>query len=177
MKTTIFLFHPHIDKSTANAALIKNANVEVRDIYHLYPDGNIDVKAEQAALLKTDRVVLQFPMYWFSSPSLFKKWEDLVYEHGWAYGRTGHALENKEVLLAVTAGAKASEYQPTGKWHHSFTEYLLPIIATSEGVGMRVLKPFIVGGAFYLNEAELSRYAQKYHQILTDPDYGKKEGK
>lgn len=176
MKTTIFLFHPNIAKSTANAALIKDANVEVRDIYRLYPDGKIDVKAEQEALLRTDRVVLQFPMYWFSSPALFKKWEDLVYEHGWAYGSKGHALENKEVLLAVTAGAKAAEYQASGKWHHTFNEYLLPIIATSEGVGMKVLKPFIVGGAFYLDSAELGEYAQRYHQILVDPDYGKKEG-
>ncbi|CAJ1182795.1 Glutathione-regulated potassium-efflux system ancillary protein KefF [Companilactobacillus paralimentarius] len=59
MKTTIFLFHPNLKESRANAALIKDTDIEVRDIYTLYPDGNIDVKAEQNALTKTDRIGLK----------------------------------------------------------------------------------------------------------------------
>ena len=81
MKTTIFLFHPNLKNSTVNQALAqaaKEAGFEVRDLYSLYPDEKIDVKAEQAALEGTDRIVLQFPMYWYSCPPLLKKWEDLV---------------------------------------------------------------------------------------------------
>lgn len=73
MKTTIFLFHPNLAESKINARMVKDINVEVRNIYALYPDGKIDVQKEQAALAKTDRIVFQFPMYWYSTPSLMKK--------------------------------------------------------------------------------------------------------
>lgn len=66
MKTTVFVTHPNINQSRVNSALAKGAasltGVEVRYLYDLYPDGKIDVVAEQAALEKTDRIVLQFPM-------------------------------------------------------------------------------------------------------------------
>lgn len=84
MKTTIFLFHPDLKESSVNQALIKNITTEVRNIYELYPDENINIKAEQYALLRSDRIVFQFPMYWYSIPPLMKKWFDLVFEHGWA---------------------------------------------------------------------------------------------
>lgn len=29
---------------------------------------------------------MQHPFYWYSTPALLKEWQDLVLEHGWAYG-------------------------------------------------------------------------------------------
>lgn len=78
MKTTIFLFHPAFAHSRANAALVHNSPVEVRDLYQLYPTELIDVAAEQAALSAADRIVWQFPLYWYSGPGLMKKWLDQV---------------------------------------------------------------------------------------------------
>ncbi|MBB1068898.1 NAD(P)H-dependent oxidoreductase [Limosilactobacillus sp. RRLNB_1_1] len=173
MKTTIFLFHPNIQESKTNAALIKGIGVEVRDIYKLYPDGEINVKREQEALLQADRIILQFPMYWFSSPSLLKEWQDLVLEHGWAYGSQGHALEGKEVMITITMGVLADEYQPNGKQKHTVDEYLLPVKATMKYVGMTYLKPFIVSGAFYLNDEQRDEYAFKYRQVIQKPNYSK----
>ncbi|MGM9905783.1 NAD(P)H-dependent oxidoreductase, partial [Lactobacillus sp.] len=114
MKTTIFLFHPDLTASKVNRALAaaaSEAGFEVRDLYRLYPDWEIDVQAEQAAMEASDRIVLQFPMYWYSCPPLLKKWEDLVLEYGWAYGSTGTKLHGKELLLAVSPGAPADNYQ------------------------------------------------------------------
>lgn len=171
MKTTIFLFHPNLKESRANAVLIKNTDIEVRDIYALYPDGNIDVKAEQSALARSDRIVWQFPMYWYSGPSLLKKWQDLVLEHGWAYGHKGHALDGKELMLSVTVGANEKEYQVGGKQGHTIIEYLFPMTRTAKYTGMKVLKPFIVDGVFHISDGELMSEAQKYHQILNDSNY------
>lgn len=106
MKTTIFLFHPHMDQSRINKAFVHATKTDVRDMYSIYPDGQIDVSAEQAVLSKTDRIVWQFPLYWYSSPSLLKKWEDLVLTYGWAYGPKGDALHGKELQLVVTVGGK-----------------------------------------------------------------------
>lgn len=168
MKTTIFLFHPNLKESRANAALIKDTDIEVRDIYELYPDSNIDVKAEQDALTKADRIVWQFPMYWFSGPSLLKKWQDLVLEHGWAYGHEGHALDGKELMLSVTVGVSEREYQVGGKQGHTINEYLFPIIDTAKYTRMKVLKSFIVDDVFRISDTELVDEAQRYHQILNN---------
>ncbi len=76
MKTTILLFHPDLHASQVNKDLAKAAQaagIEVRDIYSQYTDGQIDVKKEQAVLETTDRIVFQFPMYWYAMPSLMKE--------------------------------------------------------------------------------------------------------
>lgn len=170
MKTTIFLFHPNLKESRVNAILIDNIDTEVRNIYDLYPDGNIDIHQEQEALIKADRVVLQFPMYWYSVPPLMKKWEDLVLEHGWAYGSKGHALDNKEVLLAVSTGARLSDYQPGSAQNHTVNEYLLPLFATFATTRMKILQPFITDGSIYITDPELKKRASEYQKLLTQKE-------
>ena len=106
MKTTIFTFHPQlktgsrINKELATAAA--GAGYDVRDMYQLYPNFDIDVKTEQKILEVSDRIVLQFPIYWYQTPALMKQWFDVVFEYGWAYGSTGTALQGKEVMLVAS---------------------------------------------------------------------------
>ena len=79
MKTLVLVFHPNMAASRVNRALAERAeslgdDVVVRRMYDLYPGFRIDIAAEQQAMEAADRIVLQFPMYWFSSPPLLKKW-------------------------------------------------------------------------------------------------------
>lgn len=73
MKTLVLVFHPDMTASRVNRALAEQAerlggDIVVRRMYDIYPDFHIDVAAEQQALTAADRIVLQFPMYWFSTP-------------------------------------------------------------------------------------------------------------
>lgn len=171
MRTTVFLFHPHLDTSVVNARLARAARdvegVTVRDMYGLYPDEHIGVAAEQEVLLATDRIVWQFPMYWYSSPSLLKKWEDEVLTHGWAYGSTGTALHGKELLVATSPGAPAGYYAPEGRFHYSVTELLRPFQATSNLIGTRFLTPFVTTGTNGMSPETLEGRAAAYAQALT----------
>lgn len=108
MKTTVFLFHPNFANSRVNKALAAGlpGDIEVRDMYALYPDFQIDVAKEQAVMEASDRIVLQTPMYWYSGTPLLKKWEDDVLTYGWAYGSDGNALHGKELLVAITPGGR-----------------------------------------------------------------------
>src|SRR4051812_28026550 len=105
MKTLVLVFHPDINNSRINRRLAeemeKQANVTVHRVYEAYPNEQIDVAAEQKLLEEHDRIVLQFPFYWYSTPPLLKKWEDEVLTYGWAYGSNGDKLRNKELLIAV----------------------------------------------------------------------------
>ncbi len=89
MKTLVNLFHPHLDKSTVHRSwaqrLAQEADITLRDLYALYPDGKIDVAAEQAALLAHDRLVFEHPFYWYSTPPLMKQWLDDVLTYGWGW--------------------------------------------------------------------------------------------
>jgi len=71
----------------------------------LYPDYRFNVKAEQEKLVKADIIVWQFPVFWYSMPSLLRKWIEDVVVHGFAYGSTGTALKGKRLIASFTTGA------------------------------------------------------------------------
>jgi putative NADPH-quinone reductase len=102
----IIYAHPYPQHSHANKRMLEQAGtlegVEIRSLYQLYPDFNIDVAAEQAALARADLVIWQHPMQWYSVPPLLKLWMDKVLSHGWAYGHNGIALRGKSLMWAVT---------------------------------------------------------------------------
>lgn len=86
MKTLILPFHPDLEHSNTNAVLADAARsvpgVEVVDMQALYPDGRLDMMRDGAVeavrLLSADRIVLQFPVQWYSTPPLLKAWMDAV---------------------------------------------------------------------------------------------------
>ncbi|EHJ53236.1 NAD(P)H-dependent oxidoreductase [Streptococcus macacae] len=169
MKTTLLVFHPNIQKSRVNKRLAQaaeEAGLEVRYLYQLYPDGKIDVKKEQAILEAADRIVLQFPMYWYSSPALLKQWEDQVLEYGWAYGSTGTALQGKEFLIAVSPGASLDSYRKNGRFGFTIDELLAPFHASSNHIGTRFLPPFVTAGTLNLSDEELEKQAAAYVDYL-----------
>lgn len=76
-----------------------------------------DVLAEQARLERTDRLVLVYPVYWWSLPALLKGWVDRVFTNGWAYGYDAgdrKKLRRLEVVLVAVAGADAGTYARHG---------------------------------------------------------------
>lgn len=168
MKTTIFLFHPHLDQSRVNKTLAnaaKDAGFEVRDMYALYPDFKIDVDRERQVLENTDRIVFQFPIYWYSSPALLKQYEDDVFTGNWAYAG-GKALLNHEWLLAVSPGADKSAYQEDGRIHYRLPDLLRPYQATSVLIKTKFLTPFVSYNASNMTDDELAKRAEAYVKYL-----------
>ena len=130
-KTLIIAAHPNLSGSVVNkrwlTALAERPDrCTVHNLYAAYPDGKIDVAAEQARMDAHESVVLQFPVYWFNCPPLLKQWLDDVLTYGWAYGSTGKALENKKVSIAVSLGAPAADYTQTGAVGCTVAEALRP---------------------------------------------------
>jgi len=117
MKTLIILAHPDFEKSIVNKAYLtalkeKSSDITVNDLYKLYPDWKFNVKAEQQLLLDHDRIIFQFPVYWFNMTTLLKKWLDDILLFGWAYGPSGDKMKGKEIGISATAGAPLEVYQP-----------------------------------------------------------------
>ncbi|MDO5089851.1 MAG: NAD(P)H-dependent oxidoreductase [Leptotrichiaceae bacterium] len=135
MKTLIVLAHPDLKNSKVNKRWLEEAlkypdTYTVHNIYSIYPDGNIDIKKEQKLIEKHDSLILQFPIYWFNCPPLLKQWLDNVFTEGWAYGKAGTRLKERNIGLAVTAGIDENNYSRYGKYKYSLKEILVPFEIT-----------------------------------------------
>ncbi|MFK7891235.1 MAG: NAD(P)H-dependent oxidoreductase, partial [Granulosicoccus sp.] len=99
--------HPGHRFSRANRRILAAADavegITRVDLYAEYPRHDVNIEREQKRLLEHQFIILQFPLFWYSSPSLVKEWIDLVFEHGFAYGEAGDKLAGKIMMLAVTA--------------------------------------------------------------------------
>src|ERR1700754_1232375 len=113
-KILILFAHPALEKSRVHiqllAAIRGMQDVTLHDLYEVYPDLNIDIRHEQSLLLQHDIILFQHPFYWYSAPAIVKQWQDLVLEHGWAYGHTGTALRGKMTGNVLSAGSQESAY-------------------------------------------------------------------
>jgi len=171
-KTLIILAHPNMAQSRLNKALIETVkdepNVTVHDIYATYKNADaIDVAKEQALLLAHDRIIFQFPLYWYSTPSLLKEWQDKVLEYGFAFGSTGDKLKGKEFKVGVTIGAAEEAYQPSGMMQATINELLKPLQTMALMTQMVFTPIFTVYGALSITDTELAQKAKEYQSIIT----------
>ncbi|MEN8229603.1 MAG: NAD(P)H-dependent oxidoreductase [Bacteroidota bacterium] len=166
----ILFFHPLLHKSRVNKELLRAVEdldeVTVRIMYDLYPDFHINVSVEQELLLKHDVIVWQHPFYWYSAPSLLKEWIDLVFEHGFAYGKEGRALEGKKLISAITTGGRKEAYMATGPNRYSMRELLSPFEQTGALCRMNYLPPFVVHGTHLLNDDGIMLAGEKYRKVI-----------
>lgn len=167
----VIFAHPVLERSRVNRRLVEAISgadgVTVHDLYERYPAFEIDVEREQALLAEHDVIVFQHPFYWYSAPALVKEWQDLVLEHGWAYGTDGVALKGKITFNAITTGGPAHAYRADGYNRFRVRELLAPFEQTANLCGMRYLAPFVVHASLRLaTDADVAPYARDYRRLL-----------
>lgn len=171
-KVLILFAHPALEKSRVHARLIDQVqginDITFNDLYETYPDFDIDVKKEQHLLLIHDVIIWQHPFYWYSSPAIIKQWQDLVLEHGWAYGSGGNMLRGKKIFNVITSGAPISSYAKTGRNRFTIADFLAPFDQTAVLCNMTYLPPFVVPNTHRLSTTEIADYAAQYRQLLLD---------
>ncbi|GGG64686.1 NAD(P)H-dependent oxidoreductase [Paenibacillus radicis (ex Gao et al. 2016)] len=166
MKILVIVTHPSFDQSRANRALINELspydNIDVHNLHDEYPDWNIDIEREQQLLTKYDRIVLQFPLFWYSTPPLLKKWLDDVLAYGWAYGTGGDNLKGKEFIVSTTAGGSEQDYRSSGSYEFTMNEFLRPLQVSVKYTDAIYLPEFVVYGTLKATDDQLSSEARKY---------------
>jgi glutathione-regulated potassium-efflux system ancillary protein KefG len=169
-RVLLLFAHPALHRSRVNRKLVQAVQgldgVTFHDLYEAYPDFDVDRQREQELLLAHDLIVLQHPFYWYSTPALVKQWEDVVLEHGWAYGASGTALRGKKMLSVITAGGGTASYAPDGLNRFTVAELLAPLAMTARLCGVEYLPPYVVHGTHALGEPEIARVAEQYRRVL-----------
>lgn len=171
MPRILILFaHPALRKSRVQRALlaaVPRANgILLHDLYDTYPDYDIDVPREQALLVDHDLVIMQHPLYWYSTPPILKQWQDLVLEHGWAYGASGRALQGKTLLNVISTGGPEPSYSRDGLHRHTIRELLAPIEQTARLCRMNYLPPYVIHGSHRLEAEGIAAEATRYGEFL-----------
>jgi glutathione-regulated potassium-efflux system ancillary protein KefG len=169
-KILILFFHPLFEKSSANKALVRNIpkseNITFHDLYEEYPNFDIDIKREQLLLSQHDIIIWQHPMYWYNCPALMKQWIDMVLVYGWAYGKNGESLKDKQLFQVITTGGKKESYSKTGYNGNTISSLLKPFSQTAKNCNMKYLPPFVVHGTFKMTKIGYDKNGLTYKHLL-----------
>ncbi|KPJ95692.1 MAG: hypothetical protein AMS18_02425 [Gemmatimonas sp. SG8_17] len=165
IKVLILFAHPALEKSRVKRRLADAVRelpgVTFHDLYEIYPEFDIDGPSEQSLLAAHQLVVFQHPFFWYSTPAILKQWQDLVLQHGWAYGPTGTALRGKMMLSVVTTGGREDAYRRDGFNRFTVRELLAPIEQTAHLCGMDYLRDDLI-------DLEAARRCHRINQTLDE---------
>ena len=175
MKSVIFFAHPNFTASKLNKILLseveKYPEIVVRDLYKLYGNttfnSHIDAKEDQAIMEKSDRIILQFPFRWYSTPALLKQWIDDTLAYDWAFGTANATkLAGKKLLIAITTGGPDTSYKPNGYNNYYVTEFITTFVQTAKLCKMEFAGVFLTQGASIITDAEIKSKAQDYIKFI-----------
>ena len=171
MSRVLILFgHPNLQSSRVHRRLLDRVpdlpGVTFHDLYEAYPRLDIVVAREQALAEEHDVLVFQHPFFWYSTPPILKQWEDLVLEHGWAYGSEGNALKGKRALNVVSTGGTKKAYRPGGYNRFTVRQLLAPVEQTIRLCGMTYLPPYVIFGTHRLDPADIEAEADRYERLI-----------
>lgn len=173
MKTLIIISHPEILDSSTQAflkATIKGFNdVTWHSLEESYGSdlSNLDIDYEKQLLQEHDRIIFQFPLYWYSAPASLKKWQDNVLTRTFTYKEDEGLLRDKEFGIVTSIGNSLDHFQAGGFENYSLSEILIPYQALAKRSGMNFIKPLIIDQFSYMNEAAKLDLYLNYQKYIT----------
>ena len=175
MSTVLVLAHPNFAASRANRALLAGLDgvpgLEVAELYALYPHGLIDFAIERERVLRAGRMVLQFPLQWYSVPSLLKQWMDTVLTPlFYLEPDVAASTADLAILAATTTGGPLASYHPDTPSGMTIDELFAPLRATARKCNWRWQVPFALHDVRHLDDVAFARAATDYRSaVLSTP--------
>ena len=166
-QTIVYVAQPNSEQSASYQFLVQSGqaltDVTYVDLAKEYQtQGGFDCAQEWQRLIAHERVILQFPLYWYQAPAVLKQWLDTIFGSELVYKQPLHQIE---FGIVVIAGVKASEYQIGGREGVSLSALLSPYYALARHFKMKALKFFPIHQFQYMSEK------QKMQLMLTYATY------
>lgn len=174
-KTLILVGHPDLVHSGTQTFLKEVATTLTDttwwDVTTQPVDTSTQIARLQGEMRRYDRLIFQFPLYWYSMPGVFKQWLDTVWTTPFVYGRAGEQppLVAKELGLVVTFSQAPDSYRLGGREHFSLSELMRPLDALAQAAQMTMLPIFSIAQFAYMTERERQHLLVTYAQYLSLP--------
>lgn len=167
-KTLIIMSHPDVTQSSSQqfllAAIKGEEQIQIRHLELILVEqenNHFDKRIERACLQEADRIIFQFPFYWYQCPSVMKQWMDEVLTLN-----LSQKNKMKELGIVVTVGAKSDRYTAGGSVGFGIEELLRPYQALSNQLGWDYQTPFVIYQFQYLTEAQKQQLLVDYLYYL-----------
>ncbi|QBO36188.1 flavodoxin family protein [Periweissella cryptocerci] len=172
MKTLVIVAHPDFEHS-ATQQFLYHGLPSGEDVtrHHLDKLSELDVTVEQQLLREHDRIIFQFPLYWYSTPTSLRNWQDQVLTQGFAFG-AGAVLNGKEFGIVVSFSDALREYQAGGQEQYTISEILRPLQAMAHKLGWQYRTPLMISQFAYKNDEERLALIMEYQRYLTQAGTG-----
>jgi len=119
-----------------------------------------DIVGHQANLHWCDRLLLVFPLWWWSMPAILKGWIDRVFSADFAYGSCD--LSGRIAMLCATAETKSDRFLPTdgnNPLHHIERGIL-------KFCGFRVAPSFVAADIYDVSDAGRSKLLDDFQDWI-----------
>lgn len=167
MKTLVIVSHPEINNSQTQQFLLQGAKLLDVTWHHVEELNKIDVAAEQQLLMAADRIIFQFPLYWYAAPSGLKHWEDQVLTRNFIYGDNNDNLGDKEFGIVVSTGMPLKEFRRGGSENITIDQIMAPYRAIADRAKMKILPVFTIAQFQYLDDQKQMQLLIDYQRYLT----------
>jgi len=121
-----------------------------------------DIAEHQAALDWCDRLLLVFPLWWWSMPAMLKGWVDRVFSTDFAYG--ARDLGGRRAMLCTTAETKSERFLPkdgNNPLHHIERGIL-------KFCGFDVAPSFVAADIYTLTDEERGKLLEGFERWVWD---------
>jgi glutathione-regulated potassium-efflux system ancillary protein KefG len=173
METLVIVAHPQLEDSSTQQFLRQAAKPLEKVMWHPVPKTNeLDITAEQTSLRQADRIIFQFPLYWYSAPANLKIWEDAVLTRHFADQAVDGALVGKELGLVISLGTPERHYAAGQPENVSLSQLTVPFQALAHKLGMTFLPTLVVDQFGYQSETEKMQLLVRYQRYLTQESLG-----
>lgn len=172
-KTLIIMSHPDVAQSSSQqfllAAIKGEEQIQVRHLESILAEresNHFDKTIERSFLQEADRIIFQFPFYWYQCPSVMKQWMDEVLTLN-----LSPKDKKKELGIVVTVGAKKDRYTVGGAVGFGIEELLRPYQALANQLGWSYQTPFVIYQFQYLPETQKQELLVDYLYYLEKGSY------
>lgn len=162
MGTLILVAHPEEQDSGTQAFLTQALRFASQEITRrVLPEGQFSPQKEMKDVLSANRIIFQFPLYWYSAPAILHQWlaDCLITPYK-------EKLKGKELGLVVSTGRPESEFGLGKKQGYSLSELLRPFVAVADTLGMQMLPYFLIAQFEYMTDQQRQKLLIDYIQYL-----------
>ena len=172
MKVLLVLGHDNYDKSVQNRKLIDQLagvkDVTIINLWEKYGAQNFkltdkQVQEDAQAMLAADRIIFQYPLYWYNMPWCLKLWQDQVFT-AIAFSDLKEKAVGKEFGAITTTASPSTAYLAIQDNGHNIADNIMWLHKGSANY----LNMKYHGAFFFYPDANEKEVFANYIKFLTE---------